>query len=180
VGVKAGAIIDGGGLVPDDLMARMVRERFSAADVSRGFLLDGYPRTLDQGVTLESILGELGWKLDHVLYLAVEDAEIVKRISGRRTCGACGTPHHIMSAPPRPEVTCAACGGALVQRPDDREDVVVRRLKLYRDLTEPLAEFYRRRGLLREIDATGSIKDVENRLAAAASSPAPSGPGSPS
>jgi adenylate kinase len=178
MGLTARTIVEAGNLVPDDVMAGMVRERLSAADTARGFLLDGYPRNLGQAVTLESILGGLGWKLDHVLYLAFGDAEIVRRLSGRRTCGGCGAPYHVENAPPRREGTCDSCGASLVQRADDAEDVVKRRLKVYGELTEPLVEFYRRRGLLREIDAAGSVAEVERRCVAAlsgATSPVVSG-----
>jgi adenylate kinase len=164
-GVKARAIVDAGNLVPDDMVAEMVRERLSAPDTAPGFLLDGYPRNIEQGATLETILQALGRKLDHVLYLALDDAEIVKRLSGRRTCGSCGAPYHVNSAPSKQQGVCDYCGGALVQREDDREEVIGRRLKVYRERTEPLVEFYRKRNLLREVDAMGTVGDVRARLA---------------
>jgi adenylate kinase len=163
--LKARAIVDAGNLVPDEMVAEMVRERLSAQDTAPGFLLDGYPRNIEQGATLETILQALGRNLDHVLYLALDDAEIVKRLSGRRTCGSCGAPYHVSSAPSKNQGVCDYCGGALVQREDDREEVIGRRLKVYRDRTEPLVEFYRRRNLLREVDATGTVGEVRVRLA---------------
>lgn len=167
VGKKAKAIVDSGNLVPDDVMADMVRERLAMSDCSAGFLLDGYPRTLAQGVALEGILAGMGASLDHAVYLAIEDAEIVRRLSGRRTCGACGAPYHLDSAPPRVEGICDRCGAALTVRPDDRESVVQQRLTVYRERTEPLVGFYRNAGLLREVRASGSMAEVERRVAAA-------------
>ena len=148
-------------------MAEMVRERLAAPDAAHGFLLDGYPRNIEQGVTLETILQALGQELDHVVHFVLEDAEIVRRLSGRRTCGSCGAPYHRVSAPPSKPGVCDVCGGLLFQREDDREAVVAQRLKVYRERTEPLVDFYRQRGLLREIEATGSVADVQARLASA-------------
>ena len=167
VGRKARVIVEGGNLVPDEIMAEMVKERLSAPDTAPGFLLDGYPRNIEQGVTLESILQALGQRLDHVLYLVLDDAEIVKRLSGRRTCGSCGAPFHVVTAPPATAGACNACGSRLVQREDDREEVVARRLKVYRERTEPLVGFYTDRGLLRKVDASGTVSDVRARLASA-------------
>lgn len=167
VGRRARGIVEGGNLVPDEMMTEMVKDRLSAPDAARGFILDGYPRNIDQAVTLESILQALGQRLDHVLYLALDDDEIVRRLSGRRTCGSCGAPYHVDSAPPKERGVCDVCGGSLAQREDDREEVVMRRLKVYRERTEPLVGFYRQSGLLREVEASGSVSDVESRLAAA-------------
>lgn len=164
VGRRAKAIVDGGQLVPDDVMAEMVSERLSASDAGKGFLLDGYPRNLRQGERLEEILESRGVTLDHVVYLSLDDAELVKRLSGRRTCESCGMPYHVTGAPPRREGFCDACGGALLQRPDDREEVVAERLAVYRRQTEPLVDYYRKRGLLREIEATGPVTAVAHRL----------------
>jgi len=167
LGEKAKAIVDAGNLVPDDVMAEIVKERLSAPDAAAGFLLDGYPRTLEQATTLESILQALGQKLDHVVYLALDDAEIVRRLSGRRTCTVCGAPCHATAAPPRVAGICDSCGGALVQREDDREAIVERRLRIYHERTAPLVGFYRQQGLLREIDARGTVHEVQARLVVA-------------
>jgi len=167
VGLKAKAIVEAGNLVPDDVMADMVEERLAAPDAKAGFLLDGYPRNVGQGEMLQLILDRMGRALDHVLYLMLDDAEIVRRLSGRRTCGACGAPYHVTGAPPKRTGVCDACSGSLLTRPDDREEVIVQRLKVYRGQTEPLVDFYRGRGLLREIDASGTVPQVEARLLAA-------------
>ncbi len=167
VGLKAKAIVEAGNLVPDDVMADMVGERLAAPDAKAGFLLDGYPRNVGQGEMLQLILNRMGRALDHVLYLMLDDAEIVKRLSGRLACVKCGAPYHMTGAPPKKAGVCDVCSGVLLTRPDDREEVVVQRLKVYRGQTEPLVDYYRGRGLLREIDASGTVKQVEARLQAA-------------
>jgi len=167
VGLKAKVIVDAGNLVPDDIMAEMVRERITAPDARPGYLLDGYPRNVTQATTLEAILLVLGQKLDHVVHLSLDDAEIVKRLSGRRTCASCGTPCHVTAAPPRVAGRCDNCGGTLVQREDDREEIIGRRLEVYRERTAPVVEFYRQLGLLREVDASGPVAEVRQRLEAA-------------
>jgi len=167
VGEKARGIVEAGRLVPDDVMAEIVRERLEAPDAVGGFLLDGYPRNLDQAQTLDGILEGRGKGLDHVLHLALEDSEIIRRLSGRRTCESCNAPYHVTSAPPRMAGRCDVCGGRLAQRPDDKEEVVAERLKLFRERTQPLVDFYRKRGVLRDVDATGSITQVQGRLEAA-------------
>ena len=164
LGQRAKVIVDSGNLVPDDVMGEIVKERLSAPDALGGFLLDGYPRTLSQATTLDAILQALGEKLDHVVYLFLDDAEIVTRLSGRRTCATCGAPCHVTAAPPRVAGICDICGGALVQREDDHEAIVARRLKVYHQATAPLVDFYRRQGLLREIDARGTVHEVQARL----------------
>lgn len=164
VGRKAKGLVEAGNLVPDDMIAEMVRERLSRGDAANGFMLDGYPRNLRQGETLDEILVAMGRSLECVLYLSLPDGEIVRRLSGRRTCGACGAPYHVTAAPPNREGSCDVCRGGLEQRPDDREEVVHQRLKVYREMTEPLVAFYRRRGILREIVATGTVEEVRKRL----------------
>jgi len=167
LGRKAKQIVDGGNLVPDDVITEMVRERLGAPDVKRGFLLDGYPRNLDQAKSLDSILDGMGQKLDLVVSLKLSDAEIVSRLSGRRTCDGCGLPFHITSAPPKYSGICDYCGNTLSQRADDREEVILRRLAVYAAQTAPLGAFYRDKGVLAEIDATGGILQVQERIIAA-------------
>jgi adenylate kinase len=179
LGRQAKSLVDAGQLLPDDLMAVMVRERLQMPDVGEGFVLDGYPRTVAQAETLDAVLGETGHSLDRVLFLEVDDAEIVKRLSGRRSCASCGAPYHVTEAPPREAGRCDACtgaGGALMQRPDDREDVVAERLRVYRERTAPVADHYRKRGLLSVVDASGTVGEVERRILTALASPMPSRP----
>jgi adenylate kinase len=179
LGLQARALVERGQLVPDDLMAVMVRERLQLPDAAGGFLLDGYPRTVAQAETLESVLQGMGRELDRALLLDLDDSEIVKRLSGRRSCAACGAPYHMTAAPPRQPGQCDRCagpGGALVQRPDDREDVVAERLRVYRERTAPVADYYRKRGLLSVVNAAGSAGEVERRIMAALAGPVPAGP----
>lgn len=164
LGRKAKQIVDGGNLVPDDMITEMVRERLGAPDAKNGFLLDGYPRNLGQARSLDLMLNETGQKLDLVLSLNLSDAEIVTRLSGRRTCDSCGAPFHIASAPAKVPDICDSCGGALSQRADDREEVIERRLAVYKTQTEPLGAYYRQKGILAEIDAAGGVLEIQKRL----------------
>ena len=167
LGIRAKQIVDSGNLVPDDMITEMVRQRLGAADTKHGFLLDGYPRNLGQARSLEEILDGMGQKLDRVVSLELSDAVLVARLSGRRTCDACGAPYHVTSAPSRKADLCDACCGTLSQRADDREDVIAHRLAVYHAKTAPLIAFYRERGLLVEIDADGSVAEVQARIVAA-------------
>ena len=173
LGLKAKAIVEAGGLVPDEVMAELVAERLGQPDAARGFLLDGYPRTLRQAEDLGVILGRLGVGLDHVLYLSADDREIIRRLSGRRTCASCGALYHLLSAAPRSAGRCDVCAGELTQRADDREEVVAQRMKVYRERTEPLVDHYKRAGLLRAIDAQGDVAQVTERVLAGLREPAP-------
>jgi adenylate kinase len=178
LGRTAKGLVDSGQLVPDDLMAGLVRERLQQPDASGGFVLDGYPRTVEHAETLDQVLASLGTELDHVLLLDLDDAEIVRRLSGRRSCSTCGAPYHVTAAPPRVEGRCDRCagaGGTLTQRPDDREEVVAERLRVYRERTAPLADHYRRRGLLRAVDASGPMGEVERRILTTLAGPAGAG-----
>jgi len=175
LGRTARALVDAGQLVPDDMMAGLVRDRLQESDAAGGFILDGFPRTVEQAEILGRLLDSMGRELDHVLLLGLEDAEVVRRLSGRRSCASCGAPYHVIAAPSRVEGRCDRCappGGTLVQRPDDREDVVAERLRVYHERTAPLADHYRRRGLLREVDASGSVEDVERRILVTLAGPA--------
>jgi len=164
VGVRAKAVVEAGHLVPDDLMAKMVEERLSAPDAASGFLLDGYPRNLEQAMALEAILAGLATHLDKVVYLTAGDEELVRRLSGRRTCGTCGASYHLATARPKVPGVCDACGGALEQRSDDSEEVILRRLGVYRESTAPLVAHYSESGLLLEVDALGRVAEITRRI----------------
>ena len=166
-GQKAKTLVERGDLVPDDLMAEMVRDRLDQEDARGGFILDGYPRNVGQARDLDGILAKRGGSLDRVLSLVVDDDEIVRRLSGRRTCEACGALYHVVSAPPKTDGRCDRCGGVLTQRADDRRDVIAHRLSVYRAQTEPLVAFYRGRGLLAEVDAAGTLDAVRQRVVGA-------------
>jgi adenylate kinase len=167
LGGLAKKYMDEGRLVPDEVVIGMVEERLRQPDCSKGFILDGFPRTIEQAEALDSELEKLGLKLDAVLNLEVGDEEVVKRIALRRTCRSCGAVYHLIFNPPRREGVCDRCGGELYQRDDDREEVVRNRLKVYRQQTKPLLEFYRRRGLLRDVNGERSIEDVFKEILAA-------------
>lgn len=160
LGQAAKAYVDRGALVPDDVMIALIRERLARPDAQRGFVLDGFPRTLPQAQALEGVLEETGGTLDVVLYFRVSDETVVRRLSGRWVCRAQGHIYHLEFAPPAAAGRCDVDGSELFQRADDRPETVRRRLEVYHRETEPVVEFYRARGLLEAIDAEGEIEDV--------------------
>ena len=163
LGKKAAQYLGRGELVPDHVMVKLVAERLRGEDCQSGFILDGFPRTIAQADGLERVLEEIGLALDSVLCIQASDEVVIKRLSGRRTCKVCGNLYHVLFNPPaRPEV-CDRCGGELYRREDDREEMVVARLRVYESETAPLKEYYRRQGLLREIDGVGSVEEVRHR-----------------
>jgi adenylate kinase len=163
LGKLAKQYMDAGDLVPDSVTVEMVRNRLAEEDAIRGFLLDGFPRTVPQADTLEQLLSDLGHKLDIVLELVVDDDEVVRRLSGRRTCRRCGTIWHVDFDPPTREGVCDRCGGDLFQRDDDMPKTVRHRLEVYAEQTAPLIAFYATRGILVGIDATGPVDDITDR-----------------
>ena len=164
VGREARAYMDRGGLVPDAVIIELVRERLQAPDCARGYVLDGFPRTVAQAEALEASLRDLHGGLDHVLCLEVPSEELVTRIAGRRTCRNCGAMYHVRFAPSAREGVCDACGGETLQRDDDREETVRQRLLVYEEQTAPLILFYEGRGLLRRIPGTGEIAEIFARM----------------
>lgn len=167
LGVEARKYMDAGDLVPDEVTIAMVRKRLSQDDAVDGFLLDGFPRTVGQAEALQQMLADLGTGLDAVLALSVDDDEVVRRLSGRRTCRGCGRVWHVEFDQPSSEGVCDDCGGELFRRDDDAPETVRRRLEVYLDQTEPLVDHYDRQGLLRRIDATGGVDEVTQRAIAA-------------
>ena len=164
LGLLAKTYMDAGNLVPDEVTIDMVRGRLGEADALEGFLLDGFPRTVPQAERLDDILGEVaGTKLDVVLELVVDDDEVVRRLSGRRTCRACNHVWHVDFDPTSVEGVCDDCGGELFQREDDKAETVQNRLSVYAAQTAPLVAFYAERGILVGIDATGPVDDVTER-----------------
>ncbi len=163
LGLEARKYMDAGDLVPDEVTIGMVKERLSHDDTSEGFLLDGFPRTVQQAVVLDDMLATHGVGLDVVLELVVDDEEVVRRLSGRRTCRRCGHVWHLDFDPPATEGICDRCGGELFQRDDDSELTIRHRLEVYADQTSPLIGYYGDRGLLSGVDATGPVEDVTER-----------------
>jgi adenylate kinase len=162
IGVKVKSIMDSGGLVSDDIVFEMLKQRVARADAGKGFILDGFPRNLAQAETLEKegILGEDY----HAVLLELPDGAIVERLSGRRVCPACQAVYHTKNFPPKSDGVCDSCGGALVQRDDDKKEVVLNRLKVYHETSEPVADFYRSRGRLIEIDASVDADEAARNI----------------
>ena len=164
LGREAKAYMDRGALVPDEVIIGLVRERLQAPDCERGYILDGFPRTVAQAEALEKTLGGLRLNLDHVLCLDVPSEDLVVRIAGRRTCRTCGAMSHVRFAPTKRPGVCDVCGGETYQRDDDREDTVRKRLAVYVEQTAPLVRFYEGRGLLRGIVGTGDVAEIFARM----------------
>ncbi len=160
LGREAKTFMDRGALVPDDVMVGLIAERLAQPDAKRGFILDGFPRTIPQADALERLLGELGVSLDRVVYFDVADAELLRRLTGRRSCPVCQSTFHVVSNPPKRENVCDRCGSALVQREDDREATVRRRLQVYAEQTAPLLDRYRKRGVLTTVAGEGKIDAI--------------------
>ncbi len=153
LGEKARSYVEGGGLVPDEVMIGLVEERLGKDDCKKGFILDGFPRTLAQTKSLQEILDGPGFSLDLVLHLEASPEVLVERLAGRRVCRKCQALFHVQNMPPKKEKVCDGCGGELYQRPDDMEEVVRNRLKIYQSQAEALLEYYREKGLLHKVDS---------------------------
>jgi adenylate kinase len=164
LGRLARSYMDKGELVPDEVVIGIIKERITKADSRNGFMLDGFPRTIPQAEALDKVLSESGFKIDRVISIEVEDEEIIKRISGRRVCENCRAMYHIIYDPPKNIGYCDKCSGKLYQRDDDTEEVVRKRLQVYRNQTEPLKDYYRKAGILEEIDGIGTVKEVFSRI----------------
>ena len=163
LGATAKRFMGAGDLVPDKVTIGIVRDRLAQDDTASGFLLDGFPRTLAQAEALGEIVTDLGTPLDVVLELQVEDDEVVRRLSGRRTCRGCGHVWHVEFDPPDVDAVCDECGGDLFQRDDDLPETIRRRLEVYSEQTEPLIGYYTDKGLLRSIKAAGSVDEITKR-----------------
>ncbi|NOY46535.1 MAG: adenylate kinase [Deltaproteobacteria bacterium] len=164
LGKKAKEYMDAGKLVPDEVVIGIIEERLQEADCAKGFILDGFPRTVAQADALNRVLANLGQAIDHVVSIEVPDEELVERLTGRRTCRGCGAMYHVKFSPPKAEGVCDKCGGELYQRDDDREETIRARLKVYHDQTAPLVEYYEKAGLLRRIPGQGSVDEIYARI----------------
>jgi adenylate kinase len=164
LGKQAAEYSNRGDLVPDEVMVKLVAARLRDPDCRAGFILDGFPRTISQADDLEKMLAGSGLALESALCLNASKDVIIKRLSGRRTCKKCGGLFHIVFNPPPQSDVCDRCGGEIYQRDDDREDKIAARLRVYEEQTAPLKEYYRKRGLLREIDGVGSVEEVCRRV----------------
>ena len=161
LGVRAKSFMESGGLVPDDLIIDLLLERLSKPDCKKGYMLDGFPRTLPQAEALDTKLKSQNQRINLVLYFNSEPEKIIVRISGRRTCSGCGAVYHATNNPPKVHNVCDHCGGGLLQRKDDEPQTVKKRLDTYFEQTSPLIDFYTEQGLVYEISADRKIADIE-------------------
>lgn len=164
LGLEAKRYMDTGKLVPDEVTIGIVKERLAEADCQRGFLLDGFPRTVPQADALEQTLQELGVKIDYVINIAVSREALLERLTGRRVCRSCGATYHLIYSPPREKDKCDHCGGELYQRSDDSETTVANRLDVYEEQTAPLIEYYEKKGLLLNIDGDDAVEKVTEKI----------------
>lgn len=171
MGIAAKTYMDAGKLVPDDVTIGLVEERLRANDAQKGFILDGFPRTAQQATALDALVHRNDLHLDAVIEITVEPIEVVRRLTGRRLCAVCQTTYHLESAPSRLPGVCDRCGGPLIQRPDDAEATVLKRLDEYQRKTAPLTEYYRAAGVLKVIDGNGDVNSVFNRIINALEAP---------
>jgi adenylate kinase len=166
LGKQAKAYMDAGDLVPDELIVAMAGERLQNEDAEDGFILDGFPRTLDQAAALDRQLSELGRRVTAVLLIDVPDDEVIRRLSGRRVCVKSGHNYHVEFDPPKHEGVCDQDGSRLIQRDDDKPEVIENRLRVYHEQTEPLVAYYDEQGLLRRIDGTRPAAEVHDHVRA--------------
>ena len=164
LGVEAKSYMDRGALVPDQVVIGLIEERVKQPDYKDGFILDGFPRTVAQAEALEKVLKAQGREVGKVLFFDLADAEVVRRLAGRRTCLKCGAMFHVDSAKPRKEGVCDACGSPLVQRDDDKPEVINKRLVVYHQQTAPLVDFYQQRNKLSTVQASQDLDEVTQTL----------------
>jgi adenylate kinase len=160
LGNKAKTYMDQGLLVPDELVVDLVVDRVNQEDCKKGYVLDGFPRTIPQAEALDSALMNMKQKIDYALNIEVPDQNIIDRMSGRRACLSCGATYHIVNIPTKVEGICDVCGGNIVLRDDDKPETVVKRLRVYHEQTQPLIEYYTKKGVLVEVDGTMEMTDV--------------------
>ncbi|ACL68898.1 adenylate kinase [Halothermothrix orenii] len=164
LGKEAKKYLDSGELVPDEITIGIVRERIQKDDCDNGFILDGFPRTLNQARALTGMLEDMGRKIDVALYIKVKEEELIKRLSGRRVCQECGAAYHVVYNPPKEEGICDLCKGKLIQRSDDKEETVKNRIRINKEKMEDLIEYYRNQGNLKTVESTGGIDEVFNKI----------------
>ena len=171
LGREAQRIMETGALVPDDVIVGLIAERLREPDAAHGFILDGFPRTIGQAEALNRLLKDLGQSLDAVVYFDVAEAELLRRLTGRRLCRQCQTAFHLVSAPSARPGVCDRCGGELYQRDDDSETTARHRLDVYGRQTAPLLDYYRGRGLLTPIQGEGAVDTIRAAIRRAATEP---------
>jgi len=164
LGLKAKEYMDKGLLVPDEVVIDIIQARLKEADCREGYILDGFPRTVAQAQALDKVLAAMNSGIDHVISIDVEKGELVKRLTGRRTCRQCGRGYHVIFDPPLNKDLCDKCQGELYQRDDDNEDTVRNRLEVYDSQTFPLIQYYKEKNLVRSIDGQGGIQQIFDRI----------------
>jgi adenylate kinase len=168
LGLEAKGYMDQGALVPDAVIIDLMRERLAKPDAAKGFIVDGFPRTIAQAAALTGLLKDSGQSLDAVIFFDVSERELLRRLTGRRVCRQCQTTYHLVSAPPRTAAACDKCGGELYQREDDSEKTARHRLEVYARQTAPLLDYYRQRSLLSTVVGEGSIESIRQAIRTAA------------
>ncbi len=164
LGKEAKSYMDKGELVPDRVVLGMVEERLQQDDCKKGYILDGFPRNVAQAEALDNMLNKLGMSLDAALSVDVPFDDLMKRLTGRRTCKACGQMYNVYFNPPKKEGICDRCGGELFQRDDDKEETIKKRLEVYNSQTAPLIDYYGKKGILKSVQGTGSIDEIFNNI----------------
>jgi adenylate kinase len=164
LGLEAKKYMDSGALVPDSVVIGLVKERIQKGDCAKGYMLDGFPRNVSQAQALDEMLVELGQRIDDVISIEVPSEELLGRLTGRRTCRACGAGFHVMFDPPKKEGVCDKCGGELYQRDDDNETTVKSRLEVYEKQTKPLVDHYVAQSKLRSIPGVGAMNEIFERI----------------
>ncbi len=164
LGKQAKAVMEAGQLVSDDIVMELIRERLREPDTEPGFILDGFPRNLAQAEALDAMLAEIDKPLQVALHIEVDFDTLIQRLTGRRTCESCGQMYNIYFSPPKVDGVCDKCGGRLIQRADDNEETIRKRLEVYRSQTMPLIEYYRKQGKLRTVKGDGSIDDIFEKI----------------
>jgi len=164
LGREAKSFMDRGALVPDEVVIGIIEERLRKPDCARGYILDGFPRTLLQAEALSGVLTSLHASMDRVLSVEVPEEDLVKRLTGRRVCRGCGNMYHVDTSPPRTAGRCDTCGDSLYQRDDDKEETIRHRLRVYKEQTQPLVTYYEGLGLLERIDGQGTVEEISQRV----------------
>lgn len=164
LGKEAKVIMDKGELVTDEIVIGLVKERLAQDDCKNGYILDGFPRTTPQAEALDSVLAEMGAPLDVALSVDVDMGDLMKRLTGRRTCSGCQQMYNVHFSAPQKEGVCDKCGGELIQRDDDKEDTIRNRLEVYEKSTAPLIDYYGKKGILKSVEGVGSIDDIFNKI----------------
>jgi adenylate kinase len=164
LGLKAKEYMDKGLLVPDEVVIEITRERLKQPDCQKGYILDGFPRTVAQAQALDKVLADMNSQIDHVISVEVDQNELLKRLTGRRTCRQCGAMYHVIFNPALNKDLCDKCQGELYLRDDDNEDTVRNRLEVYDSQTFPLIQYYQQKGLVRKIEGIGSIQQIFERI----------------